>query len=154
MDEIESCQQLKPNRRPGAIVPDAADPDAADLDRAGSGDSEIVDLAWPIPMAVSWPLAAVVVAGLAMAFGVDIVLASVLPFGALLGVLTVIDLRELRVPRVLKPAYVIAVPLLLISATTEWRGVSLVQPWWAPRSSASATSSCCSSIRPGWGGAT
>ncbi len=91
-------------------------------------DDGIEDLAWPIPMMVAWPLGAVVCAVLAWRFGADLVLASVLPFGALLSVLTIIDLRELRVPNaILKPSYVIAVPLMVVSALSDWSQTSLVR---------------------------
>lgn len=98
------------------------------IENDGIENDGIEDLAWPIPFATAWPLAAVVCAVLAWRFGMDPVLASVLPFGALLSVLTIIDLRELRVPNaILKPAYVIAVPLLLVSARSEWHDISLVR---------------------------
>ena len=107
-------------------VDEPVDPSADEP--ADHADDGIEDLAWRIPLAATWPLAAAVVAALAWAFGVDPVLASVLPFGALLSLLTVIDLRELRVPNaILKPAYVIAVPLLLISATSDWSDTSLAR---------------------------
>jgi leader peptidase (prepilin peptidase)/N-methyltransferase len=109
-------------------VDDAEHADADPNGEAPDAGDGIEDLAWPIPLAVAWPLAAVVVAVLAWRFGVDPVLASVLPFGALLSLLTVIDLRELRVPNaILKPSYVIAVPVLLISATSDWSDISLVR---------------------------
>lgn len=111
-------------------VDEPVDPNGTDAtaDEPTNDADGIEDLAWPVPLAVTWPLATLVVAALAWSFGVDPVLASVLPFGALLSLLTVIDLRELRVPNaILKPAYVIAVPLLLISATSDWTDTSLVR---------------------------
>ena len=109
-------------------VDDAEHADADAMGEVPDAGDGIEDLAWPIPLAVTWPLAAVVVAVLAWRFGVDPVLASVLPYGALLSLLTVIDLRELRVPNaILKPSYVLAVPLLLVSATSDWADISLVR---------------------------
>ena len=111
-------------------VDEPVDPNGTDAtaDEPSNDADGIEDLAWPVPLAVTWPLAALVVVALGWSFGVDPVLASVLPFGALLSLLTVIDLRELRVPNaILKPAYVIAVPLLLISATSDWTDTSLVR---------------------------
>ena len=88
----------------------------------------IEDLAFPIPFAAAWPLAAALAAVMAWRFGADLVLVTVLPFVALLAVLTVIDLRELRVPNaILKPAYVVAVPLFVVGSLSDWDDVSLVR---------------------------
>ena len=71
------------------------------------------------------PLAVAMIAVLVWAFGVDRVLVSAIPFAALLAAITVIDLRELRVPNVLVgPGVVLAVPLLLLASTSAWPELS------------------------------
>ncbi|MEM7093479.1 MAG: A24 family peptidase [Actinomycetota bacterium] len=91
-------------------------------------DDGVEDLAWPIPMATIVPLAAAFVALMVWGFGSDRVLISIIPFVVLLAVLTVIDLRELRVPnRLLQPAYLLAIPLLPLAATSDWAELSLLR---------------------------
>ena len=86
------------------------------------------DIAWPVPEMAMWPLAAVLSALMAWAFGWDWVLISVIPFVVFLAVMTVIDLRELRIPdKLTAPAAALAIPLLLLSALTDWDDVSLVR---------------------------
>ena len=86
------------------------------------------DIAWPVPEMTMWPLAAALSALMAWAFGLDWVLISVIPFVVFLAVMTVIDLRELRIPdKLTAPAAALAVPLLLLSALTDWDDVSLVR---------------------------
>lgn len=104
------------------LVSDATEPDNP------SGEDAVVDLAWPVPLWTAAPLAVAVMAVMVWAFGADRVLASVLPFVALLSLITVIDLRELRVPNaLLKPASIVAVPLLVIASTSDWIDVSLLR---------------------------
>lgn len=84
------------------------------------------DLNWPIPEATMLPLAAIFVAAMVWAFGFDRVLIVLVPFVVLLAAITVIDLRELRVPdRLVAPAAIVAVPLLAIAATSPWPDLSL-----------------------------
>lgn len=97
----------------------------------GGGDPEADmqhDLHWAVPLSTWVPLAALLCGGLVVAFGADRVLVLLLPFAVLLSAITVIDLRELRVPnRLLKPAAVAAVPLLVIAASSTWPDLSLVR---------------------------
>ena len=59
------------------------------------------------------------------AFGASRTLFSLLPFVVLLGAVTVIDLRELRVPnKLVGPAALIGLPLLLIASTAGWSDLS------------------------------
>lgn len=91
-----------------------------------SPDSDIEDLALSVPMAVI-PLLAVALAALMWAgFGNDRLLVSVVPFVLLLAAITVIDLRELRVPNKLTgPAALAALPLLLLASTSDWSDLSI-----------------------------
>lgn len=71
------------------------------------------------------PLIVALAALMAVSFGWNRVLISVLPFVAMLGAITVIDLRELRVPnRIIGPAALVAVPLLLLASTADWDDLS------------------------------
>lgn len=108
----------------------AAEPD----DASGSGLSSEPgsvgenDIAWPVPMATMYPLAVALSALMLWAFGLDWVLASVIPFVAFLSIMTVIDLRELRIPdKLTKPAAVAAVPLLALSMLSDLGDISLVR---------------------------
>ena len=83
------------------------------------------DLNWPIPNWTMVPLIAVLGILMVAAFGASRTLVSLLPFVALVGAVTVIDLRELRVPnKLVGPAVIIGVPLLLIASTAEWPDLS------------------------------
>ena len=85
------------------------------------------DIAWPVPKVAMYPLAAALSGLMLWAFGVDWVLVSVVPFVVFLSVMTVIDLRELRIPdKLTRPAMVAAIPLLALSSLTDWVDVSLV----------------------------
>ena len=62
------------------------------------------------------------------AFGLDWVLVSLIPFVIFLSAMTVIDLRELRIPdRLTKPAAMAVVPLLALGLLSDWNGISLVR---------------------------
>lgn len=74
-----------------------------------------------------WPLAAALVALVTWAFGFDWVLVSVVPFVVLMAVLTVIDLRELRIPdKLTAPAGAAVLPLLALSLFSDWQDLSLI----------------------------
>lgn len=91
-------------------------------------EDNVVDLAWPIPLWTMVPLAVALVATMAWAFGTDRVLVSILPFMALIAAVTVIDLRELRIPnRLLQPAALLALVLIPIASTSDWHDLSLVR---------------------------
>lgn len=112
------------------VVNNATNPDGEPVDGAADGapDESIVDLAWPVPLWTAAPLAVAAALAMAWAFGADRVLISVVPFVALLSLITIIDLRELRVPNaLLKPAYIVGVPLLIVASTSDWVDVSLVR---------------------------
>lgn len=101
---------------------DPGTPKTADGD---STEPEVDDLAWPIPMFTMVPLALAFGAALVWAFGSDRVLVSLLPFAGLLAAITIIDLRELRVPnKLVGPGAALAVPLLLVASTSDWPDVS------------------------------
>jgi len=92
----------------------------------GDEHEHVDDLAWPVPVATMIPLAAVFCGLLLWAFGVDWLQVALFPFGVLLGVITVIDLRELRIPNFLtRPATVLALPLLAVAQLSEWPDLSL-----------------------------
>ena len=85
------------------------------------------DIAWPVPVVTMYPLAAALSGVMLWAFGVDWVLVSVIPFVVFLSAMTVIDLRELRIPdKLTRPASVAAIPLLGLSSLTDGLDVSLV----------------------------
>ena len=85
------------------------------------------DIAWPVPVVTMYPLAAALSGVMLWAFGVDWVLVSVIPFVVFLSAMTVIDLRELRIPdKLTRPASVAAIPLLGLSFLTDGLDVSLV----------------------------
>jgi|GEM_PF-842804 len=107
---------------------DDADGAAADAasDRPGSVGEN--DIAWPVPVATMWPLGVVFAGVLVWAFGFDWVLVSLVPYGIFLAVMTVIDLRELRIPdKLTRPASVAAIPLLALATLTDWDDASLVR---------------------------
>lgn len=88
-------------------------------------DSDGHDLNWAIPTWTMVPLIVGLVALIVWAFGWNRALVSLIPFVALLGAITIIDLRELRVPnRLLAPAALAAAPLLLVASTADWEGLS------------------------------
>ncbi len=63
------------------------------------------DIAWPVPVVAMYPLATALSGLMVWAFGLDWVLVSLIPFVIFLSAMTVIDLRELRIPdRLTKPA--------------------------------------------------
>lgn len=104
------------------------DHDPLDPTAATTSDDDIVDLALAVPLWTMPVLALLAAATMWWAFGSDLVLVSILPFAALLAVITIIDLRELRVPnRLLQPAAVLAVPLLVAASTSDWPDLSLVR---------------------------
>ncbi len=86
------------------------------------------DIAWPVPVISMYPLAAALSGLMVWAFGLDWVLVSLIPFVIFLSAMTVIDLRELRIPdKLTKPAAIAAVPLLALSLLSEWGDISLVR---------------------------
>lgn len=86
------------------------------------------DIAWPIPVVSMYPVAAALSALMVWAFGLDWVLVSLIPFVIFLSAMTVIDLRELRIPdKLTKPAAIAAVPLLALSLLSDWDDISLVR---------------------------
>lgn len=85
------------------------------------------DIAWPIPEWAMWPLAAGLSGLMLWAFGFDWVLVSVIPFVVFLAVMTVIDLRELRIPdKLTRPAALLALPLLGLSLASDWSDISII----------------------------
>lgn len=86
------------------------------------------DLAWPVPVAAMAPLAAILIGLVVWGFGFDWVLVSVVPFVAMLAVMIVIDLRELRIPdKLTAPSAILAVPLLALSLLSDWSDLSLLR---------------------------
>ena len=87
--------------------------------------AETHDLNWPLPTWTMVPLIGAFGLLMVLAFGASRTLFSLLPFVALLGAVTVIDLRELRVPnKLVGPAAILGVPLLLIASTADWADLS------------------------------
>lgn len=106
------------------------EPDEVNLDDTATdaGPIEEDDIAWPIPEITMVPLAIAFVALMVWAFGFDWVLVSVVPLAALLAAITVIDLRELRIPnRLTGPAAIAALPLLALSLLSDWDDLSIVR---------------------------
>lgn len=98
----------------------------ADGAETESPDLPIEDLALSVPMAIIPFLAAALTALMWAGFGNDRLLISVVPFVVLLAAITVIDLRELRVPNKLTgPAALAALPLLLLATTSDWPDLSI-----------------------------
>ena len=86
------------------------------------------DIAWPVPVVAMYPLATALSGLMVWAFGLDWVLVSLIPFVIFLSAMTVIDLRELRIPdRLTKPAAMAVVPLLALGLLSDWNGISLVR---------------------------
>lgn len=86
------------------------------------------DIAWPVPELTIVPLALVLCGLMVWAFGFDWVLVSILPFVVFLSAMTVIDLRELRIPdKLTGPAALATVPLLALSLLSDWDDVSIVR---------------------------
>ena len=107
------------------VTNDAPGADDADAPVSSVGEN---DIAWPVPMAAIGPLAAVFAAAIVWAFGLDWVLVSVVPFVVFLAIMTVIDLRELRIPdKLTGPAAIAAVPLLALSLLSDWSDISLLR---------------------------
>jgi len=84
------------------------------------------DLNWEIPEWSMVPLAVVVIALFAAGFGWNALLWSLVPLAVLLAAVTVIDLRELRIPnRLTGPAAIAALPLLWLSSRADWSDISV-----------------------------
>lgn len=106
--------------------PDAAGADDVNSERPASVGEN--DIAWPVPTATMAPLAAVLSGLMLWAFGFDWVLVSIVPFVIFLAVMTVIDLRELRIPdKLTRPAALLIGPLLALSLLSDWSDVSLLR---------------------------
>ncbi len=88
-----------------------------------NGDVRLMVPVWTaIPIAVAFAVA------LIWAFGSTRLLVSLLPFAAFGAAVTVVDMRELRIPnRLTRPATVIAVPLLWVASTAGWSDLSLTR---------------------------
>jgi leader peptidase (prepilin peptidase)/N-methyltransferase len=102
------------------------DPGAESVDQPSSVGEN--DIAWPVPAVSMYPLAAALSGLMVWAFGLDWVLVSLIPFVIFLSAMTVIDLRELRIPdKLTKPAASAAGPLLALSLLSDWDDISLVR---------------------------
>ena len=107
---------------------DGESEDLTDDGSVGADDIGADDIAWPVPEATMIPLALALSGLMLWAFGMDWVLISVIPFVVFLSAMTVIDLRELRIPNKLtQPAALAAIPLLALSLLTDWSDVSLLR---------------------------
>ncbi len=110
------------------VVPPDGEPDREAEDPASAGSVGPDDIAWPVPEWMMLPLAMVLGGLMVWLFGIDWVLVSVVPFAVFLSVMTVIDLRELRIPdRLTRPAAILAVPLLALSLLSDGSEVSLLR---------------------------
>lgn len=86
------------------------------------------DIAWPVPKEVMIPLGAALAGVLVWAFGIDWVLVALVPFAVFLAVMTVIDLRELRIPdKLTGPGAALTLPLLALALLSDWDDISLVR---------------------------
>ena len=101
--------------------------DAGSHDVPRPGD-EGHDIAWPVPLWTIVPLALALTVLMAWRFGASLMLVSVVPLMGMLAAITVIDLRELRVPNaILRPAAVVAVPAIVIASFADWSDLSLIR---------------------------
>lgn len=123
---------MRKNHQVSTDGPDGDEPEidqgpATDADDQPSSVGEN-DIAWPVPEVAMYPLAAGLIGLMLWAFGIDWVLVSVIPFVAFLAAMTVIDLRELRIPdKLTKPAAIAAVPLLALSMLSDYDDISLIR---------------------------
>ena len=75
-----------------------------------------------------YPLAAALSGLMVWAFGFDWVLVSLIPFVIFLSIMTVIDLRELRIPdKLTKPAAIATIPLLALALLSNFDDISLIR---------------------------
>lgn len=87
--------------------------------------AEVDDLAFDVPLKSVPLVAAAAVVAVVVGVGFGRPLVALIPWAVVLAVITVIDLRELRVPnRIIGPALAVSIPLLALAATTEATGVS------------------------------
>lgn len=105
----------------GRLLRDTATVGAASTNSPGTAPEPAEngrgDVVWPIPVWTIGPLAVLLVLVFAVAFGWSSVLIVLVPFAALAATITVIDLRELRIPnRLLAPAAVVAPVLVWMAA--------------------------------------
>jgi len=122
---MHASEHVVIRRRSGKTHRVAADPGAEPGRPDSVGEN---DINWPIPEIAMWPLASALIALMVWAFGFDWVLVPIVPLMVVLAAITVIDLRELRVPDLLtRPATVLAVPLLALATLTDWADVSLLR---------------------------
>lgn len=113
-------------RKTRNVTSDDGEPVTDPVDRPGSVGED--DLAWPVPMVTIGPLAAVLAGLMVWGFGLDWVLASVVPFVIFLSIMIVIDLRELRIPdKLTAPGALAAAPLLAVSLLSDWSDISLLR---------------------------
>lgn len=113
----------------------ADDVHGADPSQPGDSDDTVDsvetgthDLNWNVPVWSIAPLAVIVIGLLVAAFGFSALLWSLVPFAVLIAAVTVIDLRELRVPnRITGPAALAAVPAILLASLADWPDVSLTR---------------------------
>ncbi len=95
----------------------------ASSERPDDGQTDDINVLVPVWTIV--PLAVAFVAAFAWAFGMNRLLVSLVPFGVLLAAVTVIDLRELRIPdKLTYPGVVLGIPLLLVASTADWIDLS------------------------------
>lgn len=108
-------------------IPDPPDAIGTDADD-GRPDSVLDgDIYLSLPLMTSLPLAALYCALLIWRFGFDMVLVSLIPFAIVTSVITIIDLRELRIPDALTRPATFILPLLLAvaSQSSRWTSVSV-----------------------------
>lgn len=84
------------------------------------------DLNVEVPVWLMVPIATIAAALLIAAFGFNALLWSLVPFAVLIAAVTVIDLRELRVPnRITGPGAIVAVPAIALASLADWPDLSL-----------------------------
>lgn len=93
---------------------------------AATGAAPVNDISIGVPLWAGPVFALVAGASLWATFGADRVLIALLPWAAVLGIISAIDLRELRVPnKIIGPAVLLAVPLLLAVGAAGSEALSL-----------------------------
>ena len=107
------------------LEPEADPPGQSDGQPDSVGEN---DIAWPVPEVAMYPLAAALSGLMVWAFGFDWVLVSLIPFVIFLSIMTVIDLRELRIPdKLTKPAAIATIPLLALALLSNFDDISLIR---------------------------
>lgn len=96
------------------------------MNAAAPASGAVADISIDLPAWSGPVVSLLVVASLASTFSADAVMLALVPWGVVLGVVSAIDLRELRVPnKIIGPAVLAAVPLLVAAGVFSEHDVSI-----------------------------